>query len=312
MNKAIGGYHELELWKGEHFHKKALRLNTARNCFEYVLRARGYRKVYIPYYTCEVMLEPINKLGISYEFYNINEDFEPIQNIQLCDREAFLYTNYFGIKQLCVEKLAQIYGNRLIIDNAQAFFAKPLDGIDTFYSCRKFFGVPDGAYLYTDCFLATRFEQDHSYTRISHLLKRIDLSAEDGYKDFQQAEDLLCNQSILTMSKFTELLLSSINYSNIAHKRRANYEILRKSLGGKELLDDDVPMVFPYLANDGQSLRKNLIQNKIFVAKYWPNVEEWVGENALETWMANNILPLPIDQRYGVEDMQRIINTILG
>ncbi len=33
---AIGGYFELELRKGEHYHKDALKLNTARNCFEYV------------------------------------------------------------------------------------------------------------------------------------------------------------------------------------------------------------------------------------------------------------------------------------
>ena len=54
----------MELRKGVHQHKDAIRLNTARNSFEYVLRARQYTKVYIPYYTCEVMLEPINKLGI--------------------------------------------------------------------------------------------------------------------------------------------------------------------------------------------------------------------------------------------------------
>ena len=34
------------------------------------------------------------------------------------------------------------------------------------------------------------------------------------------------------------------------------------------------------------------------------------GEDALETWMANHILPLPIDQRYGKEDMERILNII--
>ena len=53
-------------------------------------------------------------------------------------------------------------------------------------------------------------------------------------------------------------------------------------------------------------IRKRLIQNKVFVAKYWPNVDLWAGENATETWMANNILPLPIDQRYGLDDMAKI------
>ena len=43
---AIGGYFQLECQQGEHFHKDALRLNTAHNCFEYILRARKYTKVY--------------------------------------------------------------------------------------------------------------------------------------------------------------------------------------------------------------------------------------------------------------------------
>ena len=64
--KAIGGYFELELPKGEEYHKSALSLNSARNCFEYILRVRKYKKVYLPYYTCEVILEPLKKLNIQY------------------------------------------------------------------------------------------------------------------------------------------------------------------------------------------------------------------------------------------------------
>lgn len=75
--KSIGGYFGLELSQKEEYHKDATRLNTGRNALEYVLKARQYDKVYIPYYTCEVVLEPINKLNIEYEFYSINERFEP-------------------------------------------------------------------------------------------------------------------------------------------------------------------------------------------------------------------------------------------
>ena len=122
MTEAIGGYFELELQQGEHYHKDAILLNTARNCFEYILLARKYNKVYIPYYTCEVMLQPLKRQGIAYEFYSINEELEPVETKYLLPDEAFLYTNYFGIKQCCVEKLAIIYGSQLIVDNAQAFF----------------------------------------------------------------------------------------------------------------------------------------------------------------------------------------------
>ena len=73
---AIGGYFELELAKGEEYHKDAIRLNTGRNAFEYILRAKAYKKVYLPFYTCDVMLEPIKKLNIKYEFYSIRNNFE--------------------------------------------------------------------------------------------------------------------------------------------------------------------------------------------------------------------------------------------
>ena len=94
---AIGGYFELELRKGEHYHKEALRLNTARNSFEYILRARGYKKVYMPYYTCEVMFQPLKKLEIEYSFYHIDESFEICNLPILKESEALLYTNYFAL-----------------------------------------------------------------------------------------------------------------------------------------------------------------------------------------------------------------------
>ena len=53
---SIGGYFELEIREGKHFHQGAIKLSTARQCFEYILKARRYTKVYIPYYTCDVII----------------------------------------------------------------------------------------------------------------------------------------------------------------------------------------------------------------------------------------------------------------
>lgn len=316
MDKAIGGYNQLELRSGEHFHKDALRLNTARNCLEYILRVRNYKKVYVPYYTCEVILEPFNKLGISYDFYHIDNALDIKDDITLNEGEAVLYTNYYGLKQHSVERLAAKYGSRLIVDNAQAFFAPRVKGIDTFYSARKFFGVPDGAYLYIDEELNEELEQDVSYDRMQHLLKRIDLSAEAGYADFQQVEHELCNQPIKRMSKLTEAILGSVDYAKCASVRRNNYLELEKQLADSngihlELSFEDVPLAYPYLTDD-VGLRNRLISRRIYVPYYWPNVDEWAGNGVLETLMANNILPMPIDQRYDVEDMSRIINISNG
>lgn len=312
--KAIGGYFELETHKGEHYHKNAIRLNTARNCFEYVLRTRGYRKVFIPYYTCEVMLEPIQKLGLAYEFYHINEKLEPATLPKLKSDEAFLYTNYFGLKQGCVKRLASLYGQQLVVDNAQAFYAEPLEGIDTFYSPRKYFGLADGAYLYTDKTLQQEFEQDCSFDRMSHLLKRLDLGAEAGYQDFHKNDDDLIGQDIKRMSKLTDALLREIDYADAKKQRRDNYIALDKALRASNHLhlsldEEDVPMVYPYFTRE-ENLKKYLISEKIFVATYWPNVYEWCGRDELEYKLAEFTAYIPVDQRYGQEEMKRIIDTI--
>lgn len=311
---AIGGYFELELRKSEHYHKDALRLNTARNCFEYVLRTRNYVKVYVPYYTCDVMLEPIQKLNIAYEFYHINEKLEPTALPKLNANEAFLYTNYFGLKQECVKRLASAYGKQLIVDNAQAFYDEPLKGIDTFYSARKFFGVPDGAYLYTDKPLQHEFEQDCSLERMSHLLKRIDLGAESGYHDFRMNEELLCNQEIKRMSRLTEAFLCGIDYESAKRKRRENYAFLENALKDSNLIhlkvdDECVPMVYPYLSDD-VLLKQRLIENKVFVATYWPNMREWMTEEMLERKLTEYLIPIPCDQRCAQREVEYLIKTI--
>lgn len=314
MNKAIGGYIGLELRQGTHYHANALPLNTGRNCFEYILKLRGYKHVLLPYYTCEVMLEPLRKLGISYSFYAIDPGLEPATLPVLHDKEAFVYTNYYGLKQHAVEQLAKHYGPRLIVDNSQAFFAPRINGIDTFYTARKFFGVADGAYVYADTPLDIELPRDESCSRMSHLLTRIDTCAESGYGDYLLHEEQLCNQPIKSMSRLTEHILCSIDYEQVRQRRITNYMVLERALYGSNKLSLDasesVPMVYPYWTENGDTLRDELRQQRIYIAKYWKNVLDW-NSPALERSLANDLLALPVDQRYTPADIETIIPLII-
>ncbi len=313
--KAIGGYFEIELQGGEHYHKNALRLNTARNCLEYILRVRKYKKIYIPYYTCEVILEPIQKCNIDYEFYSIDEQLNPKNIISLSSDEAFLYTNYYGLKQLTVKKLAEIYGNKLIVDNSQSFFDMSIGGIDTFYSARKFFGVADGAYLYIDQELDEELEQDVSYDRMSHLLKRADVNAEFGYADFQRNDNSLSHQPIKKMSKLTEKILCSIDYEAVRRKRIEIYRKLDNVLKEDNLLkieitEEDVPMIYPFLIDNGRELKQKLIAQKIYIPTYWNNVVEWT-DSEWELFLVQNLLALPITSTLYLTEIDYLLSKIL-
>ena len=146
MKDAIGGYFELELSHMDGFpHDDGALLNSGRNALEYVLRSLpNVRMLWVPYYTCKVILEPLEKLNVEYSFYHIDSRLELDRTIDLQNGECLLYTNYFGIKDEYVRTLAKRYGSSLIVDNAQAWFAEPIEGVSTIYSPRKYVGVPDG------------------------------------------------------------------------------------------------------------------------------------------------------------------------
>lgn len=314
--KAIGGYFEFEFRKGEHYHKNTVMLSTARQCLEYILRARKYKKINIPYYTCDALLEPIKKLNIEYEFYHIDSNLDPIFNRILANNEALLYTNYFGLKQNTVLLLSKRYRN-LIIDNAQSFFDRPIKNIDTFYSARKFFGVPDGAYLYTDCHLEKTFSTYIPTSSTRHLLGRLVHSAEMHYNDFQNSEQTFSHMEIHKISTLSECILKSLDYQQIIQRRRENYMLLYHKLDALNKIDfdisstDDVPMIYPFWSNK-TNLRQILISHRIFVPQYWKCVADWANPTqGIEVELSEKLYPIPIDQRYDKEDMNYIIDHIL-
>ena len=155
---------------------------------------------------------------------------------------------------------------------------------------------------------------DTSWMRSLQLLRRIDQGAEKGYEDFRHSEELLDHMPIRRMSKLTELLLENVDYSSFALKRRVNYQVLNKFLGvgnpvSRDLTSDEIPMVYPYYSRKGRHLRTVLLSNKIYVAKYWANVQRWCS-SGIEYDYVDNLIPLPIDQRLGEKEMMYIVDII--
>lgn len=311
--KEIGGFFELDLPKGEQYHTNALKLNSARNCFKYLLQASKPTKVWLPAYCCDSLIEPLTIENVAYEFYSINKQFDPVLLPELGAGERFLYINYFGLKDKFIKKLIELYAEKLIIDNTQAFFNKPPLNIDTFYSARKFFGVADGGYLYTNKKINNELEYDLSSNNMTHVLGRYELTASDFYKQYRTSESSLVSQPVKKMSKITESLMGIIDYKQAEKKRVENFIYLANALNNVNLIDiesdlSSVPMVYPLLIKE--NLKNELINNKIYVASYWQDAIKRVDENSVEDNFIKYLIPLPIDQRYSLEDMDRILKVI--
>lgn len=314
---AIGGYFELELsTRGGEYHSHALSLNSARSGFEYILRTQNPKKVYIPKYICDVMLQPLERSSTNYEFYSIDNQLEIKELPNIKDDEMIVYVNYFGIKDEYSRLLSRKLGSKLVLDCSQAFFYKSEGSEHTIYSSRKFFGVADGGYVYTSVkSVSPSIAQDHSNQRMGHLLKRLELGPEAGYEEFKKNDAQLSKAPIQYMSRLTSGILASLNYPEIKQARSDNFMTLHRNLGSNNLLNlsaesVEVPMVYPYFTHRGSEIRRKLIDAKIFTATYWPNIFEWCREDETEYLLARDIIPLPIDQRYKEADMMRILEVL--
>lgn len=317
--KAIGGYFELADVDCENggMPVEGYALNTCRNALEYIiLQLTNVKRVFIPYFTCEAIVEPLKRLSVKYEFYHINKKFELTEHLDLKEGDFLIANNYFGIKDAYIAELAKKYSKRLIVDNAQALFASIYPGIKAIYSTRKFVGVADGGFAVgVQSGNALAYEFDDSSKHDSHLLIRKEKGAEAGFNDYQTNECKLDNQPIRRMSFQTRSILAQIDYKSIINKRRKNYQFLSEVLDEKNILQlpfmdsFNCPMVYPFMTDD-ITLRERLIENKIFVARYWPNVLDWCNQEELEYKFAKYIIPLPIDQRYSEKDLIKVLEII--
>lgn len=305
--KEIGGYIELDTYTGKMLHDDGIKLNCGRNALAYIIKAKNIKKINMPKFMCDSNDKVLSENGVEVAYYSIGRDFKPKIN----DYDGWLYVvNFYG-------QLSNVYikslGKNIIVDNAQAYFEEPILGIDTLYTCRKFFGVPDGAILYTDKFIEIN-ERDESYTRMNFLLGRFEKSASLFYQEYVDNNHLFQNETIKTMSKLTENLLHGIDYQVIKKRRTQNFSYLDKKLASINKLKLNIPngaFMYPLYLEKGFEIRKKLQKLKIFIPILWPAVFNICSEDELEYDMAKNILPIPVDQRYTIQDMEYIVNMIM-
>lgn len=312
--KEIGGYIELDTYRLPMLHDGAIALNCGRNALAYLIRAKKIAKVYLPKFICDSVIGVCQREGVDISFYRIDLSLKPVIDFELQMDEWLYLVNYYG--QLSDDKI-KAYKDRyhnIIVDQAQSYFQLPLNGVDTLYTCRKYFGVPDGAFLYTDQKPDEAFPQDESFERMHFLLGRYERTASEFYSEYVENNHFFENEPIKYMSKLTCNLLHAIDYSNVKQTREANFRYLHQSLKSVNQLKIDCvgTFMYPLLIDNGAVVRKKMQNEKVYIPTLWPSVFNICAEADTEYKMAENILPLPLDQRYCVQDMDIIISFIIN
>ena len=315
-HREIGGYFELERYCGSHYHETALHLNCGRGCISYLVEAHHIKSVWIPHYICSSVIDRFNYLDVKINLYYIDSSFQPRWDTINASDDDYLYlVDFYGqLSDQSIDRAQLLFDNRIIVDESQGFFRTGRENVDTLYTTRKYFGVADGAYLYTNERIERDLEQDESHNRMHYLLGRLERTATEFFEESRRNNRIFDDEPAKQMSAITESLLSAVDYNFVRNRRERNFAFLEQLLAASNKLSpvsSPGPFCYPLLVENGPAARKALAAQKIYIPTYWPNVLADVDIHSLEYHYANNILPLPVDQRYGIDEMRIVVNTIL-
>ena len=149
---------------------------------------------------------------------------------------------------------------------------------------------------------------------MNFLLGRFERSANEFYSEYSANNKFFMNEPIKKMSKITENIMKGIDYDSVINKRNQNFIYLSEKLNTINKLNIKFsvgPFAYPLYLENGSEIRKKLQEKKVYIPTLWPDVFALCKENMLEYQYAKNILPIPIDQRYGIEDMKYILEFVL-
>lgn len=318
MDSPFGGVLPLApVGVGEMAHPNALALSTGRACLALIADVLKPAAVYVPFYTCNTVFQPFVERGILLKFYAIGDDFRPLYPPVLQPGEYFLWTDYFGLCGHITTQIIAQYGDRLIIDDTQSFFSGRHEGCWSFTSARKWFGVPDGAFLFAPVPLRTEAPRFEGASLQHLLLSRLGRAVAALKNEYAYEGGLTA--AIHRISAAAEIRLRGIDMARMAHIRRTNFAALHGRLcrhnqlaGFLNTCGTGVPFCYPFLS-DRSLPRLSMAMRGVHLSAMWFDAAARAGEGyARERMLARSLLVLPVDPRYDAADMMRLSDLILS
>lgn len=314
-----GGFLPLELNPGKEYfadYEQWLgRFNSVKAALSFLIGRLGQAKIYIPYYYCPSTTNAVRNMGKEVCFYHIDGELMPV-DVPDEDGSMVLLVDYFGV---CTDRIVQFAHNfknaEVILDRAHSFFSDPIIGehIHNVYSAKKFFGIPDGAYLISKAILPDLESAVSAHDYSKYLIMAYEEGTNAAYPMKKDVDKRLADH-YGSISKLSIGLLQNVDYDRVKKSRIENYRILYEAL--KDINELALPEFcpsyqFPLLISEkGKELKKMLIEKHIFVPTLWAGKDLQEHGNSFELGMMDNTIFLPVDQRYDADDMKYLISSV--
>ena len=319
-------------------------VSTCRSAIGLCLDQLGTeRKVaLLPSFTCESVLHPFLKRGYEVYPYPIGRDlkihWEQFKSVIDEIKPGVILTHpYFGFNttEELRTHIAELRINDEIIfieDITQSMFSafKPLPTNYHVGSIRKWMPVPDGAFT-TAPFHSFEEDTELVEAKIKALMEKGEYilngkgDKEIFRKDFAKAENILGSRGkAYSMSSVAREIFAHTDIEGLKYCRWMNYQYLldhvindsvlsnRIEVIQKDLTGNVCPFHFSVYVKEGRrELQQYLSKNDIYATVIWgcpTEFEALINEDA--RYIYDHILCFHVDQRYNIDDMKRIVDTL--
>ena len=298
--------------------------------------------VLMPAYCCHSMVDPFEKAGWKVVYYRLNKDLTA--NIDYLKQllvevrpKAVLTMNFYGsastaeaveviksscLECVCIEDFSHCTFSLASIYNPQVDYYVT--------SIRKSVGVCDGSVILSKNALDESWVEEGETEFMTSRRDSQKLKAEYTYSQRpekkniffpelrRQEGDLDAFEGVLRISKTGMEMLGVLNGEMIAYARRCNMKHILKLIGGKvesvpgiERCLDGAPFSLPILVKNRDEVQQKLAKRGVYAPVLWPICDEARAVCPVSARMADEMLSIPIDQRYNYDDIEEIAKIIL-
>ncbi len=294
------------------------------------------RVAYLPAYTCETVSGCFYKLGYRVRYYGVDQALNPLYDEgALGEISLALLCGYFGFPQFdaAFAQQCKARGIGIVFDATHSLFTRggiPEEADYVAGSMRKVLPVACGGIAIKR---GGRFSVDPEPIHEEHLRRRYrffdDIGAAGDDRSFHAAAETFWEAELLLREVYGAQesdersieVVKRYPFKDMIDRRAANFKALLAAFPQAEharpvfheIADGVCPTHFPLYSDAREALMAHLRERNILSTVYWPVppfIEDSIGNYPGAKWVYDHILSLPIDQRYGPEDMRRMAAAI--
>lgn len=317
---------------------------SGRNAIKALCRMLNVSKksALLPIYTCSTVIDPFLEEGWEIGFYRLNTDLtlnyeSLLQEYENNAPSVILFHSFFGLdtlkNDLDIIRQLQDRGVLIVEDITQALLSYHHIPIADYYvsSLRKYLAIPDGGFI-----ISKHGPLGVMKERCDPIIAKVAFEAFDLKEKYFEKEDsdiktlfrkkyqdlnllIGSNDKIQDISPESLKVFEAFNIELSGMRRRENYSHLLQCI--KEIgyiqptlsaeIGNDVPLYLPvYVAPSRKELQTYMAANRVYCPIIWPKPVQIKNRDDEIEYMYQNMLCFPIDQRYGVEEMNRVVELI--